>query len=303
MANPFSKGWKYLMANFDSKIDEHADPKVQIQQATDAAKKQFQDIRESASAVIGNQRQLEMRLNKLREDQDNLAAKARQALELSDKAATNGDSGAATEFANTAEIYATQLVSVEQQLEGVAQQHQAASAAAEQAKQAVSQAEAKLREDLASINQLRAQVDQANMQEATNQAMDNLGELAVDGSVPSLDKVRAKIEQRYANAMGANELVSDSYHGRMAEIESAGSDLAARSRLDQIRAEMGGGELTAGSSADKQLEQGTAATADDDLPSADDIEKDIAAETPAESESASADDAVDPEILDEDQRQ
>src|SRR5699024_10508220 len=34
MANPFSKGWKYLMASFDTKIDENADPKVQIQQAT-----------------------------------------------------------------------------------------------------------------------------------------------------------------------------------------------------------------------------------------------------------------------------
>jgi phage shock protein A len=33
MANPFTKAWKYLMAAFSSKIDEYADPKVQIQQA------------------------------------------------------------------------------------------------------------------------------------------------------------------------------------------------------------------------------------------------------------------------------
>ncbi|MGO1827870.1 MAG: PspA/IM30 family protein, partial [Corynebacterium variabile] len=33
MANPFTKGWKYLMALFDSKIEENADPKVQIEQA------------------------------------------------------------------------------------------------------------------------------------------------------------------------------------------------------------------------------------------------------------------------------
>ena len=33
MANPFSKGWKYLMQSFDTKIDQNADPKVQIQQA------------------------------------------------------------------------------------------------------------------------------------------------------------------------------------------------------------------------------------------------------------------------------
>ena len=33
MANPFTKGWRYLMALFSSKVDEYADPKVQIQQA------------------------------------------------------------------------------------------------------------------------------------------------------------------------------------------------------------------------------------------------------------------------------
>ena len=43
MANPFSKGWKHLMASFDSKIDENADPKVQIKQAVEGAKKRHRD--------------------------------------------------------------------------------------------------------------------------------------------------------------------------------------------------------------------------------------------------------------------
>ncbi len=30
MANPFVKAWKYLMALFDSKIEENADPKGQL---------------------------------------------------------------------------------------------------------------------------------------------------------------------------------------------------------------------------------------------------------------------------------
>ena len=44
MANPISKGWKYLMASFDNKIDEHADPKVQIKHAADAAKQHHREI-------------------------------------------------------------------------------------------------------------------------------------------------------------------------------------------------------------------------------------------------------------------
>ena len=40
MANPFVKAWKYLMALFSSKVDEYADPKVQIQQAIEEAQRQ-----------------------------------------------------------------------------------------------------------------------------------------------------------------------------------------------------------------------------------------------------------------------
>ena len=44
MANPFVKAWRYLMALFDAKVDEYADPKVQIQQAIDEAKVQHQAL-------------------------------------------------------------------------------------------------------------------------------------------------------------------------------------------------------------------------------------------------------------------
>ena len=46
MANPFSKGWKYMMSSFDKKIDDNADPKVQIHQAAEAAREQHRQIQE-----------------------------------------------------------------------------------------------------------------------------------------------------------------------------------------------------------------------------------------------------------------
>ena len=64
MANGFTKAWKYLMALFSSKVDEYADPKVQIQQAIEDAQRQHQALSQQAAAVIGNQRQLEMKLNR-----------------------------------------------------------------------------------------------------------------------------------------------------------------------------------------------------------------------------------------------
>ena len=74
--------------------------------------------------------------------------------------------------------------------------------------------------------------------------------------------MRDKIERRYANALGQQELMKDSMTDRMVEIESGSTDAAAASRLDQIRASLSG-ELEAGSGAgagagdaDRQLEAG-----------------------------------------------
>jgi len=157
MPNPLSKGWKYLMASFDSKIDENADPKVQIQQATQAAKRQHQQITEQAAAVIGNQKQLEMKLDRLLKSQQDHQEQARTALQAADKAAAEGDTAKAQEYNNTAEIFASQLVAVEQQLEETRQLHAQATQNAEQATRQQLESEARLKEQLAQIDQLRAQ--------------------------------------------------------------------------------------------------------------------------------------------------
>lgn len=256
MANPFSKGWKYLMASFDSKIDENADPKVQIQQATEAAKGQHQQITEQAAAIIGNKKQLEMKLDRLLKSQQEHQDRARTAILAADKAAAEGDSAKAQELNNTAEIFASQLVSVEQQVEETKQLHAQASQNAEQALHQQKESEIRLKEQLGQIDQLRAQADQAAMQETTTQAMDSMQELRPDGNVPTLDAVRDKIERRYADALGAQELTQNSVHDRISEITAAGTDMKASARLAEIRAAMsseGGKELTEGNGEKPEL--------------------------------------------------
>lgn len=255
MANPFSKGWKYLMASFDNKIDENADPKVQIQQAVDAAKQQHNQIMQQASQIIGQQKQLEMKLDRLVKDRDALQDKARQAIQLADKAAQEGDATKAQEFNNTAEVFASQLVSVEQQLEETTALHNQAKAAAEDATQKSKESEMRLKEQLSQIDALRAQADQAQMQETVTQSMDSLNQFGKnDDSVPTLDAVREKIERRYADALGAQELTQNSVNDRIAEIQQTGTDMRAAARLEQIRAEAG---LTSGTGTAGQLEKGT----------------------------------------------
>lgn len=240
MANPFSKGWKYLTQSLDTKIEENTDPKIQIQQAVEAAKKQHADITKSAAAVIGNRNQLEMKMHRLQQDAQKLTNNTRTALQQADAANNAGDSAKATHLNQTAEVLATQLVTVEQELEDLKSSYAAADQAAKQAEQQQKQSEARLQEQLAQINQLQTQVEQAKMQEATSQSMQQVQGLASNENVPTLDSVREKIETRYANALGAQELAESSVTGRMHEIGEATHDFKASSRLDQIRAEMKG---------------------------------------------------------------
>ncbi|MEU6022038.1 PspA/IM30 family protein [Micromonospora sp. NPDC048871] len=246
MANPFVKGWKYLMALFGARIDEHADPKVQLQQAIDEAHRQHQALVQQAAAVIGNQRQLEMKLSRQMSDVERLQSNARQALVLADQARAKGDEAEAGRYEQSAQTLATQLVSAEQAAEDLKTLHDQALAAAGQARRAVENNSMILQQKLAERAKLLSQLEQAKMQESVAASLESMSALTAPGSTPSLDEVRDRIERRYANAMGRAELASNSAEGRMLEIQKATLDVAGTARLDQIRASMAGEQLGAG---------------------------------------------------------
>ncbi|AYF74850.1 PspA/IM30 family protein [Nocardia yunnanensis] len=258
MANPFVKAWKYLMALFDSKIEEHADPKVQIQQAIEEAQRQHQALSQQAASVIGNQRQLEMKLNRQLDEVEKLNANARQAVMLADQAGTAGDTEKAIQYTNAAEAFAAQLVTAEQSVEDLKVLHDQSLQAAAQAKKAVEQNAMLLQQKVAERTKLLSQLEQAKMQEqvsASLQQMDST--LSAPGAVPSLDAVREKIERRYANALGAAELAGNSVQGRMLEVQQASVQMAGHNRLEQIRASMRGDALpSGGNAAQPQIQQG-----------------------------------------------
>lgn len=240
MANPFVKAWKYLMALFDNKIEENADPKIQIEQAIAEAQKQHQALSQQAAAVIGNQRQLEMKLNRQLEEVEKLQANTKQALNLADKARAQGDQQKAMEYENAAEAFAAQLVTAEQSVEDMKSLHDQALQQAAQAKQAVERNSMQLQQKAAERTKLLSQLEQAKMQEKVADSLQSMNAVTSTGS-PNLDQVREKIERRYANALGQAELAQNSVQGRMAEVEQAGIQMAGHSRLEQIRAEMQGG--------------------------------------------------------------
>jgi len=259
MANPFVKGWRYMMALFGAKIDEYADPKVQIQQAIEDAQRQHQALVQQAAAVIGNQRQLEMKLSRQMSEVEKLQGMARQALVLADRARAQGDEAEAQKYESTAQTLATQLVSGEQSMEDLKTLHDQALGAAGQARKAVENNAMVLQQRIAERSRLLSQLEQAKMQETVAKSLESMSSLAAPGNTPSLDEVRDKIEQRYANAMGRAELASNSVEGRMLEVQKSSLDIAGSSRLEQIRASMAGEQL-GGSTATPAVEQGTPAS-------------------------------------------
>ena len=259
MANPFSKAWKYLMALFDSKIEEHADPKVQIQQAIEDAQRQHQELSQQAAAVIGNQRQLEMQLNRRLAEIEKLQGNTRQALQLADKARAEGNEAKAVEYENAAEAFAAQLVTAEQAVEDTKQLHDQSLQQAAQAKRAVERNAMSLQQKVAERTKLLSQLEQAKMQEKVSESLKSMNSLTANDNSPNLDQVREKIERRYANALGQAELAENSIQGRMAEVDQAGVQLAGHARLEQIRAQMGGGDAITGSSSQQQAITGGAA--------------------------------------------
>lgn len=241
MANAFVKAWKYFMAAFGAKVEQKADPKIQIQQAIESEQQRHQGLANQAAAVLGNQRQLEMRLTRQLSEVEKLQTSAKQALVLADKTRGEGDAAKAGEYESAAASFATQLVSAEQSVEDLKRSHDEALAAAEQAKGAVEQSRMRLQQTLAERTKLLSQLEQARMQEQVSASLRSMSELSAPGNTPSLSEVRDKIEQRYAHALGQQELAQNSVEGRMLEVQKATLDVSAASRLEQIRASMNEG--------------------------------------------------------------
>lgn len=266
MSNPFSKGWNYLKASLDKKVDDAADPKVLVHQAMQGARQQHQAVADQAAAVIGNAKQLEIAMGTKARQLDETQGQIRQTLQLADNARGAGDEAKATQLESQAEQLAGRLVALESDLENTRQLHGQAVQAAEQAKQAVGESERKLRETLAQEDQLLLQATQAEMQHRTTESLTSMEGIGGGGNSPTFEEIRNKIESRYTTALGKQELAEATGATSSAQLDAAAltRESEGRSKLEQIRASMG---LEAGGAAgaERQLTEGN----DDDTASAD----------------------------------
>ncbi|HSY15968.1 MAG TPA: PspA/IM30 family protein [Jatrophihabitantaceae bacterium] len=257
-ANPFIRSFKYFSAWFGAKVDERADPKIQIQQAIEEAQHQHEELTRQAASVIGNQRQLEMKLERQLSQIETLQTQARQALVLSDNARAAGDEQKAGEFEQTAQALANQLVGAEQSVQDLKALHDQSLGAAQQAREAVQNNAMLLREKLTERTKLLSQLEQAKMQETVSSSLQQMNELSAPKNTPSLEEIRDKIEHRYATALGQADLAQNDVGGRMLEVKRATLNLQGSARLEEIRASLaGGGAPAVGAGSPRAVEQGS----------------------------------------------
>jgi phage shock protein A len=261
MIDVLRKRWRYFTAKSNTRFEENADPKIQLEQAISEAQDQHRRLVEQAANVVANHKQHELQLNRAMEELEKIHQSTRQALLMAQEAEKAGDEAKAREYNQTAEAFANRLIATENQVNDLKTLSLQSAQAADQARAAVQQNSLALQQKLAERQKLMSQLDQAKMQEQLNTAMNSLS-ATVDQTAPSLDQVRAKIEARYAKAIGTSELSGQTVESRMLEVQQAAMGSEARNRLDAMRAEMGlssgGGELAAPAVATGELGAGTA---------------------------------------------
>jgi phage shock protein A len=263
MIDVLRRRWKYFTAKTESRFETTADPKVQLEQAIRDAQEQHRRLIEQAANVVANQKQHELQLNRAMDQLEKINASTRQALVMAQDASKRGDEDKAREYNQTAEAFANRLIATENQVDDLKTLSLQSAQAADQARAAVQQNSLALQQKLAERQKLLSQLDQAKMQEQLNRAMTSLNQ-EVGQDAPSLDQVRAKIEARYAKALGTSEVSGQSVEARMLEVQQATMGAEARNRLDSMRAEMGlpsaGGGAELGAGATGELGTGSPAT-------------------------------------------
>lgn len=238
MWKSLKRWWRYLGTKLGMKLEESADPKVQLEQAITEARDQHRRLTEQAANVIATQKQTQLRLDRAIDGYEKANASARQALLLAEQEARSGNAEKAASFNQAAETFATKLIALEQQIEELKSQLLEATKQSEAAKSAVQQNSSALQKKLAEREQLLSQLDQAKMHEEMNKAMAQLSE-TVGEDVPTFEEVRSKIERRLAKAQASSDLTGASVESHVLEVEQAQMTAEAQARLSELRSELG----------------------------------------------------------------
>lgn len=239
MSSLIVRGWRYLGALFTEALDRVADPRIQVQMALEAARRQHQLLAEQAAAVLGNERELEIKVGRAMAEVERLRTAAGRALMLAERAYREGDEKKARGHEETAGLFAVQLAGAESMAAELADARDRSAGAAAAARRAVDGSAHLLTARLTEGARLTTEIETARMQERIADTLKTLDAMAPSGSIPTLEQIRARVDHRVAIAGARSELAGSGTGARMLEIERAGLEETGRQKLLEIRHALG----------------------------------------------------------------
>jgi phage shock protein A len=215
----FKRANSYAQAKAQSELDEHADPRVQLEQAIGALQEHHQDLEAAASHVIAQDKMAKMRLADLNDQEARYTKSALAAQQQGNL--------------DVARTFATKLASVREQIQSLTPQIPQLEEAANEAREAVQESSDQLQQKMNERNTILGQIDQARMQQEMASSLKAVSDLTRSSDVPSFDEIKQKVAGQYAVAQADTELSSTSpevleMHAHHAEINSEADDILAQ---------------------------------------------------------------------------
>ncbi|MFN2452136.1 MAG: PspA/IM30 family protein [Candidatus Dormibacteria bacterium] len=240
MARTVRRLFNYFGTKFGMSFEARADPQVQLQQAVDEMQRRHSQLIDQAAAVIGNLRELDIKIGEAEKKDAQMTASTREALKLAQAARAKGNTAEADRYEQTARAFAAQLASLESQLRDYRDLHEKAQAASDNAKRMVDQNAFQLREAMAKREELETQLQSAKMQERMNASMQSATGLAAQAAVPTFEEVQKKIGGRYAKALGKAEILGGGVDQQMLEVQQRVLASSGDAKLEEIRRSLDG---------------------------------------------------------------
>lgn len=239
MTSLIGRGWRYIGALLGSALDHAADPRIQVQMALEEARRQHLLLTEQAAAVLGNERELEIKVGRAMAEVERIRSATGRALMLADRASRAGDEKAARAHEETAALFAVQLAGAESMAAELADARDRSAGAAAAARRAVDGSAHLLHARLTEGSRLNTEIEAARMQERMAATLTALDAMAPSGSIPTLEQIRARVDRRVSIAAARSELAGSGTGARMLEIERAGLEETGRQKLVEIRQALG----------------------------------------------------------------
>lgn len=251
MIGLITRCWNYLVASASQMLERRADSRMQVEMAIEEARRRHQLLTAQAASVLGNERELDIKVARAMGEVERLRAATGRALVLANRAAGERREPEAAEHERTANLFAAHLAAAETIASELGDARQRAAAASEAARRAVERSAYLLNTRVADASRLMTEIEAARMQERVADAFAGLDTLAPKTSVPTLEEVRSRVDRRIALAAGRAELAESGTGARMLDIERAAIENVAAEKLQEIRMRLG---LPAPGSPDGEVE-------------------------------------------------